>query len=74
MNRQQARAYIYRWEVVAKVEAEELRRTSLDERLRQLVSLFRLGAGLGVHVPRDEDRESDKEVMLLWRRLKEAMR
>lgn len=74
MNRRQARAYVYRWEVVAKVEAAELRRTSFDDRLRQLVSLFRLGVGLGVHVPRAEDQESDREVMLRWRRLKEAMR
>lgn len=56
MDKHLLRRYLNGWKEVAKIENEELRRTSQRMKFRQIISIFNLGIGLGVakKYPTDE--------------------
>lgn len=65
-------AYRARWEEVAVVEAEELRRMTIDERLCKFVVLVAVARALNTFDDAVLQNEIDAEpVRLRWRRLKE---
>ena len=71
MTPDEARAYLQRWELLLEVEAAELRRTSMETKLRQLAALM---AARDVFGP-----EPDREAQVLvvrerWARIKQALR
>ena len=71
MTPDEARAYLQRWELLREVEAAELRRTSMETKLRQLAALM---AARDVFGP-----EPDREAQVLvvrerWARIKQALR
>lgn len=71
MTPDEARAYLQRWELLREVEAAELRRTSMETKLRQLAALM---AARDVFGP-EPDR--DTEVLVVrerWARIKQALR
>jgi len=66
----EARAYLRRWELVKEIELIELRRTSMDVKLRQLSALM---ASRGLFGP---DPEREKGVLLVrerWACLRQAL-
>ena len=66
----EARAYFERWALVAAIELEELRQTSMDTKLAQLASLM---ASRGLF-PEDPTRENGvQEVRQRWARLKQVL-
>ncbi len=60
-------AYRRRWEAVAEVERDELRRTPIEMKLKQLNSIIQLAIGLGIF------KSDPSEVMVYqrWTKLKE---
>ena len=72
MDREEALAYVRRWEMAAERELEELRNSSCEERFRKADAARRLGIALGL--PRRRPRgPEDEEVAERWRRLKEKL-
>jgi len=66
----EAQAYLERWELVREIELIELRRTSMDVKLRQLSALMASRDLFGV------DRERDSGVQLVrdrWACLRQAL-
>jgi hypothetical protein len=66
----EAQAYFNRWELVKEIELTELRRTSMDTKLRQLSALMVSRSLFGV----DPERESGVQLVrdrwaLLWQAL-----
>jgi hypothetical protein len=66
----EAHAYFKRWELVKEVELAELRRTSMDTKLRQLSALMASRSLFGL----EPERESDVRLVCdrwasLWRAL-----
>jgi hypothetical protein len=66
----EAQAYFNRWELVKEIELTELRRTSMDTKLRQLSALMASRNLFGV----DPERESGVQLVrdrwaLLWQAL-----
>jgi hypothetical protein len=65
----EAHAYFERWELVNEVELAELRRTSMDTKLRQLSALMASRSLFGV----DPERESGMQLVRdRWARLWQA--
>jgi len=70
ITREQAEAYLKRWELVRDAEAAELRRTSKATRFRQLAALV---ASRHLFGP-EPDREAQvQEVRERWARLRQAL-
>ena len=66
----EARAYLSRWALVREVEVEELRRTSIETKLRQLEALFASSAVFGA----DPDLSvEDRRVEDRWARVRRAL-
>ncbi len=66
----EAEAYFKRWELVKEVELAELRRTSMDTKLRQLSALMASRGLLAV----DPERESGTQLVRdRWARLWQAL-
>jgi len=67
---EEARDYLDRWALVQAVELEELRRTPMDTKLRQLASLM----ASREQFTEDPTRENDvQEVRRRWAQLKQVM-
>ena len=58
-----------RWEAVHEVEVEELRKTSLKDRLTQTLSIFDLGKSFNLRVERTNSEI--RNIVASWRRLKD---
>jgi len=68
---EQARQYLERWKLVRQAEVEELRMTSLETKLQQLVVLM---ASRGLFRG-DRDRESQvREIRDRWAQIRQALR
>jgi|GEM_PF-1029774 len=66
----EARAYFKRWELVKEIEVLELRRTSMDVKLRQVSALMASRALFGV----DAERETGVQLVRhRWACLREAL-
>jgi hypothetical protein len=66
----EAQAYFNRWELVKEIELTELRRTSMDTKLRQLSALMASRSLFGV----DPERESGVQLVRdRWARLWQAL-
>jgi hypothetical protein len=66
----EARAYFKRWELVKEIELIELRRTSMDVKLRQLSALMASRDLFGV----DPERENALQLVRdRWARLRQAL-
>jgi len=63
------RRYIEGWEAVEKLEAEEQRHTTFEERWRQLNAVRALGAILGL----TKSNADEQEVYEIWGKLKEKL-
>ena len=61
--------YRNRWKAVEEFELEELRLLSMETRLQQMNSIWRLGLGLGFSFDPDQ---SEMEVFARWEKLKEG--
>jgi hypothetical protein len=68
MNPEDARFYVDRWKAVEEIERAELRALSMEMRLQQMNTIWRLGKGLGFSFVPDK---SEMEVFLRWAKLKE---
>lgn len=69
MSRAEGEAFKARWAMVASAERDELRATSMDKKLRQLVALMASVTELGW----DEALAAEEiEVRERWRRLRQA--
>jgi len=67
---EEARDYLDRWALVQAVELEELRRTPMDTKLRQLASLM----ASREQFTEDPTRENDvQEVRRRWAQLKQVL-
>ena len=67
----EAQAYFKRWELVKEIELVELRRTSMDVKLRQLSALMASRGLFGV----DPERESGVQLVRdRWACLRQALR
>lgn len=65
----EAQAYFERWELVKEIELAELRRTSMDTKLRQLSALIASRSLFGI----DPERESGTQLVRdRWARLWQA--
>ena len=67
MNRKDAQAYKAGWGEVAEREALLLQQTSLKTKFKQILSIFKLGVGLGLNRKCDDDTSP---VRLRWALLK----
>ena len=66
----EAQAYFKRWELVKEIELAELRRTSMDAKLRQLSALMASRSLFGV----DPERENGMQLVRdRWARLWQAL-
>ena len=66
----EAQAYFKRWDLVKEIELAELRRTSMDTKLRQLSALMASRGLFGV----DPERENGMQVVRdRWARLWQAL-
>lgn len=61
--------YRARWQAVAKIELEELRKTSVETKWQQLNSIINLAIGLGLF----KADPSEEMVYRRWAKLKENM-
>ena len=67
----EAQAYFKRWDLVKEIELVELRRTSMDVKLRQLSALMASRGLFGV----DPERESSVQLVRdRWACLRQALR
>jgi len=66
-----AKLFVTRWRAVAKIEAEELRQTSMELRFAQTAAAMGLWKGLGLLRKDDNDPEL-AEIRRRWVRLKEG--
>ena len=66
----EAQAYLQRWELVQEIELAELRRTSMDTKLRQLSALMASRSLFGI----DPERENGMQLVRdRWARLWQAL-
>ena len=72
LTREEALAYVHRYQLVNAIEIEELRRMTPLVRLRQIASLWKLAKGLGFKRRRGEARET-QEVIRRWALLKRRL-
>ena len=71
ITREEARAFRKRWEAVNAAKREELRRMSMEDKLRQLAALM---ASRDLFSRTEEMREEEAEVRERWNRLRRALR
>jgi hypothetical protein len=64
-----AKSYRERWKAVEEFEREELRSFSMETRLKQMITIWRMGVGLGFSFESDP---SEMEVRARWTKLKEG--
>lgn len=69
MNKRQLRKYLNGWKEVAKLEEKELRNTPSRVKFRQILSVFKLGVGLGLAKKQTTDKQTI-EVRNRWCLLK----
>jgi len=62
------KSYRERWKAVEEFEREELRSLSMEMRLRQMITIWRMAVGLGFSFEPDS---SETEVFTRWAKLKE---
>jgi hypothetical protein len=67
---EQAQSYIERWRLVREAEDAQLRRSSLETKLRQLAALMQARSAFGVHPERDAEIEMVRE---RWARIRRAV-
>jgi hypothetical protein len=67
---EEARDYLDRWALVQAVELEELRRTPMDTKLRQLASLMASREQFTADLTRENDVQ---EVRRRWAQLKQVL-
>ena len=70
MTPEQVRAFFERWRLLREVEAEELRRTPLDSKLRQLAALMESRTALGFDPQREAETQAVRE---RWEAIKKAL-
>lgn len=70
MTPEEARDYIQRWKLVREIEAAELRRTSVETKLRQLASLM---ASRHLFGPEPDRERQVAEVRDRWARLRQVL-
>ena len=61
--------YRERWKAVEEFEREELRSLSMETRLQQMITIWRMAVGLGFSFETDK---SEMEVFARWAKLKEG--
>lgn len=70
MNADEIRFHLRdRWKAVEEIERQELHALSMETRLNQMNTIWRMGKGLGFSFEPDE---SEMEVFARWAKLKEA--
>jgi len=67
MDQSELRIFLDRWRAIERVEIEELRNASIEDRWLKLNTLYRLGLELGLNT----ESESEKEVWKRWAFLRE---
>lgn len=71
MTKKEAREYVRRWRLVSEFQAQELRRMSIAEKLRQMDACYRTAVECDLLKKfQAKRRKSEQEVALRWRRLK----
>jgi hypothetical protein len=70
LSKEQARAYVERWRLVNEREAQEIRATPMEVKLRQFAVLMNTTKALGWTEQLSED---DEEVRARWNRLREVL-
>ena len=63
------KAYRERWKAVEEFEREELRSLTMEARLQQMITIWRMAVGLGFSFEPDN---SELEVFTRWAKLKEG--
>ena len=63
------KSYRERWKAVEEFERQELRSLSMEMRLRQMITIWQMAAGLGFSFEPDP---SEGEVFARWAKLKEG--
>lgn len=63
------KAYRDRWKAVEEFERQELRSLTMEMRLQQMITIWRMAAGLGFSFEPDS---SEIEVFARWAKLKEG--
>jgi hypothetical protein len=63
------KSYRERWKAVEEFEREELRSLSMETRLQQMITIWRMAAGLGFSFETDP---SEMDVFARWAMLKEG--
>lgn len=61
--------YRERWKAVEEFEREELRSLSMETRLQQMITIWRMAVGLGFSFETDN---SETDVFARWAKLKEG--
>ena len=70
MTPEEARAYLARWQLLRDVEADELQRTSMETKLRQLAALM---AARDVFGPEQDRDAQTRDVRERWGRVRRAL-
>jgi hypothetical protein len=63
------KSYRERWKAVEEFEREELRSFSMETRLKQMITIWRMAVGLGFSFESDP---GEMEVFARWAKLKEG--
>ena len=63
------KSYRERWKAVEEFEREELRSLTMEMRLQQMITIWRMAVGLGFSFESDH---SEMEVFTRWAKLKEG--
>ena len=63
------KSYWERWKLVEEFEREELRSLTMEMRLQQMITIWRMARGLGFSFEPDD---SEMEVFARWAKLKEG--
>jgi hypothetical protein len=69
LDKEMLKAYRNRWQAVAEIKNEELQRTTIRQRWKQMNALLRMAAALGLQP--ENDIEEDDIVYQRWNRLRE---
>ena len=67
---EQAKSYLDRWKLVSEAEVEELRRTPMETKLRQLAALM---ASRRLFAPEPDREEGVRLVRERWARLRQKL-
>ena len=69
LDKETLKAYQSRWQAVAEVKNAELQQTTIRQRWKQLNTLLRMAAALGLQP--ENDIEEDDIIYQRWNRLRE---